>query len=97
MEAPSVHVTSFPQVIRVDCSERSESGRQYVIRSLRLELNTFDLVGWIEQTSSVDFVGHVVVDDSVYLSDGTKLVSNLDCTVDSGVRLVLFYTRAAIQ
>ena len=68
-----------------------------MIRSLRLEMNTFDLVGWIEQTSSVDFVGHVVVDNSVYLSDGTERVSNsqVDCTVDGGVRLVLFYTRAA--
>ena len=67
-------------------------------KSLTLEMNTFYLVGWIEQTSPVDFVSHVVMDNSVYLGDGTEHVyscgTNEDYGVDRGVRLTLFYIRA---
>jgi len=69
-----------------------------VPKSLTLEMNTFDLVGWIEQTSPVDFVSHVVMDNSVSLGDGTEHVyscgTNEDYGVDRGVRLTLFYIRA---
>ena len=67
-------------------------------KSLRLEKHIFDLAGWIQQTSSVDFVSHVVVDNSVDLSDGTEHVflvgTDENYSVDRGVRPVLFYIRA---
>ena len=65
-------------------------------KSLRLDMHKFDLVGWIEETSSVDFVSHVVVDNSVYLSDGTSAGGTDEVySVDGEVRLVLFYIQAA--
>ena len=72
--------------------------RQFVTRTVTLEKQTFEFVGWIEQISSVDIVSHVVADELVCRSDGTESASTCaidgSCSVDDGVRLVLFYIRA---
>jgi hypothetical protein len=68
-----------------------------VTRNLRLQKETFDLVGWIEQTPDLQFVGHVIVGQIVYGSDGLNRV--LRCSREGEVNIYgsaglnLFYTR----
>jgi hypothetical protein len=54
-------------------------------------------VGWIEQTADVQFVGHVIVGQSVYGSDGLNRVlrcsHNGEVNIYGSSGLNLFYIR----
>src|SRR5271154_7194828 len=88
MEPPTVNVAQFPQVIHVRCVNQSE-GKPVVggtvARTLTLRTETFDLVGWIEHISALQFVGHVVVDQYVHRSDGGRCALRCSSSGECGI------------